>query len=180
VPKHYTGTGDKGSTGVLASGRLPKSDALIDAIGNVDETNSSIGICLYYVRDEQLRNELKIVQNDLFVIGANLASLGNPAVKKGIMNPDAVVRLEKAIERMEAKLPDLKKFILPGGNEGAVHLHLARSIARRAERKVDLVAEKYKLDDAVTAYMNRLSSFLFVASRYLNFNEGIEEEHPTY
>jgi cob(I)alamin adenosyltransferase len=180
VPRHYTGAGDKGSTGILASGRIPKSDDLIDAIGNIDETNSSIGVCLYYIRDENLRSELRMVQNDLFVIGANLASLGNPAIKKAIMNPEAVKRLEKAIDRMGEKLPDLKQFVLPGGNEGAVHLHLARSVARRAERKVDLIANKYKLDDAVTAYMNRLSSFLFVASRYLNYSEGIEEEHPTY
>ena len=81
---------------------------------------------------------------------------------------------------MGGKLPELKKFVLPSGSEGAVHLHMARSIARRSERKIVIVAEKYKLDDSVTAYINRLSSFFFVAALYANFVEGVDEEHPTY
>jgi cob(I)alamin adenosyltransferase len=121
-----------------------------------------------------------MVQNDLFVIGANLASLSNPALKKAIMPPESVARLERAIEPMAAKLPELKQFVLPGGNEGATHLHVARSIARRAERRIVKVAEKHNLDDAVVAYVNRLSSLLFVAALYLNYSEGIDEEHPTY
>ncbi len=177
---YYTGKGDKGSTGILADHRVSKSDEIVDAIGNVDELNSYIGLSIYYIRDEHLRKELRMIQNDLFIIGANLASLSNKAIKKAIMAPESVQRIEKAIEPMAAKLPELKQFVLPGGNEGAVHLHVARSIARRAERRIVAVSEKHGLDDAVVAYINRLSSFLFVAALYLNFNEGIEEEHPTY
>lgn len=180
MAKYYTGAGDAGSTGILAANRLSKSDELIEAIGSVDELNSCIGVCLYYIREEKVRNTLKMMQNDLFVIGANLASLSNPSIKKAIMEPGSVLRIENAIEPLAAKLPELKQFVLPGGNEGAVHLHLARSIARRAERRIVAVAEKHKLNDSVVAYMNRASSYLFVAALYLNFNEGIDEEHPTY
>ena len=177
---YYTGKGDKGSTGILADRRVSKSDDLIEAIGNVDELNSYIGLSIYYIRDENLRKELRAIQNDLFIMGANLASLGNKAIKKAIMSPDAVMRVEKAMDPIAAKLPELKQFVLPGGNEGAVHLHVARSIARRTERRIVAVSEKHGLDDAVVAYINRLSSFLFVAALYLNFNEGVGEEHPTY
>ncbi len=180
MTKYYTGAGDNGSTGILAANRVSKSDELIEAIGSVDELNSSIGICLYYIRDEKVRNALKMMQNDLFVIGANLASLSNPSIKKAIMEPGSVMRVEKAIAPLEAKLPELKQFVLPGGNEGAVHLHLARSIARRAERRIVKVAETRKLSDSVVAYMNRASAFLFVAALYLNYSEGIDEEHPSY
>lgn len=175
---YYTGKGDEGSTGVLANTRLPKSDSLIEAIGSIDELNSSIGIALFYTHDNELRRELKLIQNDLFVIGVSLASFGNLSDKK--LRDDAIVRVESGIKRMDGKLPELKEFVIPGGSEASIHMHLARAIARRAERNIVTASQKHTIDRQVLAYMNRLSSFLFVAGLYLNFIDKIEEEHPTY
>ncbi|MDE1824391.1 MAG: cob(I)yrinic acid a,c-diamide adenosyltransferase [Candidatus Micrarchaeota archaeon] len=177
---YYTGKGDSGSTGILASGRLSKGDDLIEAIGCADELNSSIGIALFYIHDDQIRIDLKMVQNDLFIIGANLASLNSDKVKKAKFDSESIVRLEEKVKHLGRSMPELKEFVLPGGSEGSVHLHLSRTIARRAERSVVRASANYAIDKTVLAYLNRLSSFLFVVSLYLNFKEGIGEQHPTY
>jgi cob(I)alamin adenosyltransferase len=178
--KYYTGTGDKGDTGLLANYRVSKGDVLIEAIGNIDELNSYIGIAIFHIRNDQLRAMLKHVQNELFIIGANLASGDSKKIEKVIIDDKAIVRLEENIEKLSAPMPHLKQFVMPGGCDGAVHLHFARALARRAERRIVSVSERYDLDKGVIAYVNRLSSFLFVAALYLNYTEGIEEEHPTY
>lgn len=178
--KYYTGTGDKGDTGLLANYRVSKGDVLIEAIGNIDELNSYIGIAIFHIRNDQLRAMLKHVQNELFIIGANLASGDGKKIEKAIIDDKAIVRLEENIEKLSAPMPHLKQFVMPGGCDGAVHLHFARALARRAERRIVSVSERYDLDKGVIAYVNRLSSFLFVAALYLNYTEGIEEEHPTY
>ncbi len=178
--RYYTGSGDKGETGIPAGGRVAKSDALIDAVGSVDELNSSIGVSLFYVHDDNVRKLLRGIQNELFIIGANLASTEASKPEKAMLDDEAVIRLEEQIKRFGEKLPDLKQFVIPSGCEGAVHLHLARAIARRAERKIVAASERYGIDKRVIAYMNRLSSFLFVTALYLNYSEGVDEEHPTY
>ncbi len=176
----YTGKGDSGSTGVLASGRLPKDDPAIEAIGDVDELNSAVGIAIFYTRDEELRRSLKMMQNELFILGAELASLQGGAATKVRMGKEYVERLEQEMNRINEKVPQLKKFVIPGGCEGAVHLQHARAIARRAERHMVASYRKYRANDLALKYINRASSYLFAAAIYLNYTEGVEESHPTY
>lgn len=180
MTKYYTGIGDKGDTSVMGGKKLSKEDVLIDAIGDVDELNSYTGVSLFYIRDEQIRFELKSVQNDLFTIGAILASILYKSDKTLSIDKAKIDRLESLINTMGNKMPELKKFVIPGGSEGALHLHVARSIARRAERKVVAASKKYAIDKNVLSYMNRLSSFFFVTALYLNFTNGVEESHPIY
>lgn len=177
---YYTRKGDDGCSGLLGEGRYAKSDPIFTAIGEVDELNSAIGVALYYTHDDMVRAELKAVQNDLFIIGASIASLQNSKMGEAKLSDGAVDRLEQAIDDMDRRIPELKKFVIPGGCEASVHLHLARAIARRAERSVVAASEKHKLSTNLKSYMNRLSSYLFIAAVYLNYTEGIKESHPTY
>lgn len=116
----------------------------------------------------------------MFVIGANLASVSNQKIEKAQIDEEPIMHLERLIKDMGGKMPELKKFVLPGGSEASVHLHLARTIARRAERMMVRASEMSNVDKKAIAYINRLSSFLFVTALFLNFSEGIEEQHPTY
>jgi cob(I)alamin adenosyltransferase len=179
---YFTGSGDSGDTGLLSGGRISKNSPIMEAIGNVDELNSSIGIALFYIRDEHLRNELKIIQNKLFSIGAVLASHPDTSSKHGLVKSEDIEWLEKKIDETGSKFPKLSKFVLPRGTEEAVFLHLSRTIARRAERSV--VKAKKEADsaemDIVLKYLNRLSSFLFVAAVYMNMINGVGESSPTY
>ena len=180
MTKYYTGKGDSGNTSIMSGASLPKSDILIDAIGDVDELNSQIGAALFYVRDDELRKQLKLIQNELFSIGALLASAETKEFGKAKIEKKQIERLEREIDLMGGRMPELKKFVLPDGSEEAVHIHLARSVARRAERKVSGASQKYKINENVIAYLNRLSSFLFTAALYLNYKNGIEESNPVY
>ena len=177
---YYTGNGDKGGTSVIKGKKLQKSSPLIEALGDVDELSSSIGVALFYVRDEALRGELRSIQNDLFSIGAILASADGENTTKAEINAAKIEKLEKSIDAMDKKMPQLTKFVLPGGSEESSHLHLARSIARRAERKIVSASEKHRIDPNLLAYMNRLSSFLFTAALYVNHLNGVEESNPIY
>ncbi|MDE1855235.1 MAG: cob(I)yrinic acid a,c-diamide adenosyltransferase [Candidatus Micrarchaeota archaeon] len=177
---YYTRRGDDGTSGLLGECRSLKSDLIFHAIGEVDELNSAIGIALYYTHDKMLRPRLREIQNELFVIGANLASLQSGKIAKAKFNDASTLKLESDIEEMGRRMPQLKKFVIPGGCEAAVHMHLARAIARRAERSVVAASAKHKVDPRVEGYLNRLSSYLFVAALYLNYIEGIRESHPTY
>ncbi len=177
---YYTRKGDDGTTGLLGKGRFEKSDPVFAAIGDVDELNSAVGLSLYYTRDNIVRSELRKIQNELFVIGANMASLRKVKIDGAKLNEGAEKKLESAIADMERRIPKLKKFVIPGGCEAAVHLHMARSVARRAERNAVAASKKRGMDKNILKYLNRLSSYLFVAALYLNFTEGIKESHPAY
>jgi cob(I)alamin adenosyltransferase len=177
---YFTGKGDDGTTGILSSRRVSKADRLIEAIGAIDELNSSIGVAMAYIQDNGIRDRLAAVQNDLFVLGANLASTNEKKIYEAQIRDDAVAMLEKAIAEIGSKTPQVKSFVLPGGDAGAAHLHESRSIARRAERAVISAAAEYKVDRGVIAYLNRLSSYLFAAALYVNHLKGVEESHPTY
>jgi len=177
----YTKRGDKGDTGLLPEGRLNKNDPIFSAIGDVDELNSTIGVAMYYTHDSVVRSELKTIQNDLFAIGASLASFqGKGPARKLRLKDGAAERLETAMDDIEKRTPPLKKFVIPSGCEGAVHLHVARTIARRAERSVLATSKKHKVSADVHRYLNRLSSYFFAAAIYLNYVEGIRESHPIY
>src|SRR5689334_14473780 len=130
----YTGKGDNGSSSIMNGTKLGKSDILMEAIGDLDELNSSIGVSLFYVHDEQTRDSLRLIQNELFSLGALLAAVDSKEFNKAKIEKKQIERLELDIENMASKMPELKKFVLPAGSEESSHIHLSRSIARRADR----------------------------------------------
>ena len=165
----YTRTGDKGETALGDGTRLPKYALRIAAYGTVDEANATIGLARLHV-DGEVDAMLARIQNDLFDLGADLCV--PESGKRGgnaLRIIDAQVdRLEREIDAMNAKLKPLTSFVLPGGTAAAAHLHLARTIVRRAERLIVELSEKEKLGAAAVKYVNRLSDHLFVASRFVN------------
>jgi cob(I)alamin adenosyltransferase len=172
----YTRTGDDGTTALGSGERRPKYDLRIAAFGTVDETNAAIGIVrLYLTEARDLDAMLGLIQNDLFDLGADLAvpERAGKAERLRIASSQ-VERLERDIDSLNAKLSPLTSFVLPGGTPAAAHLHLARTICRRAERiMVELAARPDEpVGAAAIQYINRLSDFLFVASRTMN-NNGI-------
>ncbi|WP_439575434.1 cob(I)yrinic acid a,c-diamide adenosyltransferase [Phreatobacter sp.] len=170
----YTRKGDDGSTGLAAGPRRLKSDLRVASYGDIDEANSIIGIArLHTAGDEEVDAMLMRIQNDLFDLGADLATpeTGEDLVYEPLRIVEAQVkRLETEIDRLNGELSPLKSFILPGGSPAAAHLHLARTVARRAERlMVDLARKDGEaVSKPALKYVNRLSDFLFVAARYLN------------
>jgi cob(I)alamin adenosyltransferase len=171
----YTRTGDDGTTGLVDGSRRAKHDPRMAAIGEIDELNSTTGFAALMV-DAEIAAELARIQNDLFDLGADLATpLGafdtadfTPTEMVLRIVPSQVAWLESAIDRHNAALPPLKSFILPGGSEAAARVHLARSIARRAERAVCALAADEAVNPAALAYVNRLSDYLFVLARAIN------------
>lgn len=169
----YTRTGDAGETGLVDGSRLSKADARMWAIGDVDEANSSLGVAIVALGDDPITGELLLIQNDLFDLGADLATPGDdfaPSEMVLRVTPEQVTRLERAIDALNERLSPLSSFILPGGSAGAAALHVARAVARRAERSV--VAMGAAANPAALAYINRLSDYLFVAARAANGAEG--------
>jgi cob(I)alamin adenosyltransferase len=164
----YTRTGDDGTTGLVDGSRVAKDDARLIAIGDVDEANSAIGIAAAAL-DGPVAAALTRIQNDMFDLGADLATPGSdfaPSEMVLRIVPAQVARLEREIDGMNDHLPPLTSFILPGGSAGAAALHLARATVRRAERAA--VAAGAGINPAALAYLNRLSDFLFVAARAVN------------
>jgi cob(I)alamin adenosyltransferase len=175
----YTRTGDKGETGLGDGSRRPKSDARVVAMGDVDETNCAIGLALLAVSHASDTADLAIepvltrIQNDLFDLGADLCLPRQPDEKPGAVlrvTPSQVQALEHAIDTLNAKLHPLRSFVLPGGTAAAAALHQARAVCRRAERTIVALAatEGEEVGEAMLAYVNRLSDYLFVAARAAN------------
>ena len=175
LSKIYTRTGDDGTTALGTGERRPKYDLRVEAYGMVDETNAAIGVARTHLPDGQpgLDTMLANIQNDLFDLGADLATPddgGKPDHEPLRVVPAQVARIETDIDRLNAELQPLRSFVLPGGSGAAAALHMARTICRRAERlMVELAAqEPGKVGEAALHYVNRLSDFLFVASRWVN------------
>jgi cob(I)alamin adenosyltransferase len=166
LTKIYTRTGDEGTTGLVDGSRRSKAEPRMVAIGEVDEANSAIGVALLSV-EGPLAAQLTMIQNDLFDLGADLATPGEIEGALRII-PEQVARLEAEIDAMNAALSPLTSFILPGGSAASAHLHLARAIARRAERAAVALAEQEAINLSALAYLNRLSDWLFVAARVMN------------
>jgi cob(I)alamin adenosyltransferase len=169
----YTRTGDQGTTALAAGGRRPKYDLRIEAFGTVDETNACIGLVRVHTTGHEIDAMLGRIQNDLFDLGADLATVetDKPLPYEPLrMTQGQVDRLEQEIDRLNAELSVLRSFVLPGGTPAAAALHLARTVCRRAERLVVELMEKpdEKISPESVKYLNRLSDFLFVASRYVN------------
>jgi len=165
--KIYTKTGDQGETGLWGGKRVSKDDDRIQTYGTVDECNAAIGLARSVLANEDLDAQLYLIQNQLFVVGSDLASelkLDNvPRIQ-----PADIANLEQEIDRLEAELAPLQQFILPGGTQAAAYLHLARTICRRAERWAVSLASHEAINPSVIHYLNRLSDFLFVAARFAN------------
>jgi cob(I)alamin adenosyltransferase len=171
----YTRTGDKGTTGLVTGERRPKHDLRIEAYGTVDETNACLGLARLHTASQALDPMLARIQNDLFDLGADLATpeSDRPLKHEPLRIVETQVdRLEREIDELNAAIPPLRSFVLPGGTPAAAALHLARTVCRRAERLVVALAEKPGeiVSPACIKYLNRLSDFLFVASRAANDN----------
>lgn len=180
--KIYTKTGDDGTTGLFGGQRVSKDHIRIDAYGSVDELNSVIGLVRAFNTEASSFDELLgTIQETLFVVGADLATptrkdRANISIPR--VTQEDLECLESAIDRLEASLPPLKHFIMPGGSPAGAALHMARTVARRAERQiVTLVREEPETGELVIQYVNRLSDLLFVLARAVNQESGTEE-HP--
>lgn len=177
--KLYTRRGDAGETGLFGGARRSKHDSRVEAYGAVDELNAALGVALLHVADRSSRQRLRHIQSDLFALGAHLSA--PPPGETGRVRPESalpclpserVTEMEAWIDEAESDTPPLRNFILPAGAPGAAHLHLARTVCRRAERRVVALAAASAVEPIVVRYLNRLSDYLFAAARLENARSG--------
>lgn len=164
-------------TSLIGGKRVPKNSARLESYGTIDELNSYLGMIRSFQIDLQVVEELVIIQSRLFDIGGNLATDPEQTeikVRLGVKEND-IDLLEKAIDRMDAEVPPMKYFVLPGGNQVVSFCHMARTVCRRAERRILDLSEETIVDELVLKYINRLSDYLFILSRKLAFDGGLEE-----
>lgn len=174
ISKVYTRTGDGGQTALVGGERVSKSSLRVDAYGEVDELNSAIGLARARLNDAEVDETLSLIQNDLFTLGADLASPAGIEVPR--IDESFVKTLEDFSDKFLKQLEPLKEFILPGGSESGATLHLARTIARRAERRTVALSETEELNDQAIVYLNRLSDLLFILARLVNHRAGVPEK----
>jgi cob(I)alamin adenosyltransferase len=177
--KIYTRTGDRGETGLVDGSRVGKDSLRVECYGDVDELNACLGVVRSQHEDESLDGLLAQVQRDLFALGAQLADPQARVAErkpKAAVTPAHVKQLEDAIDARQAHLPALTAFILPGGSPAGALLHLARTVCRRAERRVVALARHEPVDPLVVTYLNRLSDLLFVLARDANRTAGVPED----
>jgi cob(I)alamin adenosyltransferase len=173
ILKIYTKTGDKGDTGLFAGPRVPKNDPQIAAYGTVDELNAVLGVIRSDAISDGLKAMLARIQNELFDVGADLATPTNK--DKNRISPELSSKLEDEIDDAEEKLAPLTQFILPGGTRAAALLHFARTVCRRAEREIVSTQQKSGCNPNVLIYVNRLSDWLFVMARLENHLHGVAD-----
>jgi cob(I)alamin adenosyltransferase len=175
--KIYTKTGDDGTTGLVGGTRLKKFNQRLEAYGTIDELNASIGVIVSECYDSDVKISLVKIQNKLFNIGSRLASdeKGDEFTKQLSLKIEDIEFLEYEIDKFEKSLPELKNFILPGGSKSGANCHVARTICRRAERRILEFAEQNKVQPEIIQYVNRLSDFLFVLARKINNDAGFKE-----
>lgn len=179
--KIYTRTGDDGTTSLIGGTKVPKSDLRIEAYGTVDELNSYIGLCRDLLTDDEARKLLLEVQDRLFTIGSSLACdpVKEPKMRIPDLKPTDVELLEKEMDRMNESIPPMKNFVLPGGHISLSHLHIARCVCRRAERccvRLEMTEEQPSdTEILIIQYLNRLSDYLFVLSRFAGHQLSIPE-----
>lgn len=175
--KIYTKTGDDGTTGLIGGSRIKKYDLRLEAYGTVDELNSHIGLILSINLDEHTRQFLLDIQSKLFVIGAQLATEKQASIIKEQVpcTEEDILQLEKEMDLMMESLPVLDHFILPSGSVGTAYAHVARTVCRRAERRIVELAEKTEVNKNLIKYINRLSDYLFTLSRKINYDLKLPE-----
>lgn len=174
--KIYTKTGDQGKTSLVEGTRISKAASRIEAYGTVDELNSFLGLLADQPVNAARYPFLKSIQDLLFVIGSNLASDPKKGMAKAApLGLEEIEKLEKAMDEMDALLPELRHFVLPGGHQAVSVAHICRTVCRRAERQVAKVAEEDGAPELVLIYLNRLSDYFFVLSRMLCKELGVEE-----
>lgn len=174
ISRVYTKTGDGGETSLVGGKRVSKASPRVDAYGDVDELNSIIGVARAHLSDPEVDDALGLLQNDLFTVGADLASPLDIEVPR--VEGSFVKTLEEMSDAFLSELEPLKEFILPGGSRAGATLHLARTVARRAERRIVALAEAEEINPEVIVYVNRLSDLLFILARVVNRREGASEK----
>ena len=174
--KVYTKTGDKGTTSLIGGKRVSKYNSRIEAYGTIDELNSYMGLIRDLVNEKEIKFLISEIQSKLMHVSSILATETEESQKKyaKVIEED-IIKLEKEIDRMNDSLPALTKFILPGGHQTVSHCHIARTICRRAERKIVFVADNDFVDDIVIKYINRLSDYLFTLARFMSNKLGADE-----
>ena len=170
LSKIVTRTGDAGETGLADGSRLPKSGSRVRALGEVDELNCTVGVLLTHTLPDTLRTPLARIQHELFDLGGELSMPGSALLQEVYLE-----RLEAAATELNAELPPLKDFVLPGGNAAAAACHICRAVARRAERALWTLNAEEPLNPLAPRYLNRLSDFLFICSRILARQDGGSE-----
>jgi len=180
VVRIYTRTGDDGTTGLIGGKRVPKDSPYVEACGSLDELNALIGLARGHGLPESIDRALQSVQDELFTIGAELATPQGTKRRSEVIGDKEIQRLENEIDSIEGSLEPLKQFILPGGSLPGAELHLARAVARRAERHCVTLARTEKVDARILKYLNRLSDLCFVMARYVNRLQSMPERHPTF
>ena len=166
----YTRTGDRGETGLAGGSRVSKDSTRVEAYGSVDEANSTLGLVRSVLYDHEIGLILEELQNDLFDAGADLART-NKGSEMSRITAERVLELERIIDRFESELPPLHAFILPGGGRAGASLHFARTVTRRAERRIVTLSRKESVNEQLIPYINRLSDLLFVLARVVNHRE---------
>lgn len=172
--KIYTKTGDDGTTGLQGGRRISKSDPRIISYGSIDEINSWLGLALAQELDADIRESLTKIQNELFVAGSDLSN-PNLSDAKNRVTETMIDNLEKEIDKYEKELSPITNFILPGGHKNASYLHLARTVARRAETQIVILSSQERINPNCQKYLNRLSDLLFVLARVTNKRSGISD-----
>jgi len=173
--KIYTKTGDKGETGLIDGGRVSKAAPRIEA---VDELNAALGVAASQTDNPSLREKIERLQADLHLVCADLANPGEAGTPR--VSGRHVDALESLCDEVDADLVPLTQFILPGGSPAGAGLHFARTVARRAERRVVELAADQPVNEAAVRYLNRLSDLLFLLARWINHRDGAAESHPDY
>ena len=174
--KIYTKKGDSGHTSLIDGQIVNKHNLFVDAYGTVDELNSFLGLLKDYIKDETIKDILNNIQPKLFSIGSILASGKNQDILEKVkIEKKDVEYLESHIDSMNSELPELKNFIIPGGHKVSSYSHICRSICRRAERRISELNNEQSIEPNILSYINRLSDFFFVLSRYLMYSDKIEE-----
>lgn len=172
----YTKTGDKGQTSLVGGKRVDKTHIRLDAYGTVDELNSFVGLLVCNAMDSELKDFLLYIQNKLFVVGSYLATESEAHTEQSaqIITDSDIDALETMMDKMDAELPKLTRFIIPGGSESAARAHICRTVCRRAERSVYRVADEFPIHEMILIFLNRLSDFFFLAARIESQKTGKE------
>ncbi len=173
----YTKKGDKGKS-YLKNKSLKKDHIILNALGELDELNSLIGVVKNYVKE--YKNKLHNIQEDLFIVQAQISWLLYPHFEKPKLSYDKIKKLEKEIDEIERKINPERKFIIPGKEIKSGWLHYLRAVCRRVERELVSLDKKYKLEKELLAYINRLSSYFYALGRLIVYKKGLKEDHPKY